>query len=79
LINEDVGRLQQLRGARMTLLPFRQAGERFLLILALTHFDQRKLRDAPSLGRLHPRRLTGLLAIVRRPRRIALPFLLLAC
>src|SRR6266550_626507 len=62
----------------MALLPFRQAGERFLLILALTHFDQRKLRDAPSLGWLHPRRLARLLAVVRRPGGVTHSFFLLA-
>src|SRR6266850_3294891 len=62
----------------MALLPFRQAGKRFLLILALAHFDQWKLRDAPSLGWLDPRRLARLLAVVRRPGGVAHSFFLLA-
>src|SRR6267378_6073688 len=64
----------------MLFLPFRQSSECFLLILPLAHLDERVLLGAhSSLGRLDARRLTLLLAVVRRPRRIPLPFLLLPC
>src|SRR5882762_10491611 len=79
LIHQHIGRLQVLCHAGMLLLPFRQSCERFLLILAAADLDQRKfLRPRARLGWLYARRLAGLLAVVRRPRRIALPFLLLA-
>src|SRR5207302_219925 len=79
LIHEHIGRLEVFRDTRVPLLPSRQAGQRFLLILACADFDQRiLLRPRSRLGRLHARWLTRLLAVVRWPRRIPLPFLLLA-
>src|ERR1041385_1650157 len=77
LIDEHVRRLQQLGDARMPLLPFRQSRERLLLVVAVTHFDQRKLRNPARLRGLHAGRLAGLLLVVRRPGRVALPFPLL--
>src|SRR5207247_5701110 len=65
----------------MLLLPFRQSSQRFLLILPATDLDQGVLRDpsaGASLGRLHARRLTRLLAVVRRPGRIPLPLFFLS-
>src|SRR6267378_192390 len=81
LIHQHVGRLEQFGDLGIAFLPFRESRQRFLLILSATDLDQRELRDPRSGARLrglHPRRLAGLLAIVRRPRRIAQPFLLLS-
>src|ERR1043166_1958503 len=77
LIDEHVCRLEELGDARMPLLPLRKSRERLLLILPVTHFDQRKLRNPARLGWLHAGRFAGLLLVVRRPGRVALPFPLL--
>src|SRR6266513_616316 len=63
---------EPLRVARVCEVKYdHKDGERFLLILAVTHFDQRELWDAPSLRWLDPRRLARLLAVVRRPGGVA--------
>src|ERR1051326_1509072 len=72
LIDEHVCRLEELGDARMPLLPLRESRERLLLILPVTHFDQRKLRNPARLRWLHAGRLAGLLLVVRWPGRVAL-------
>ena len=58
------------RGLGVPRLPAFEAGERVFFSLRAPDLDQRMLGHAPP-GRLHARRLAGLLPVMRRPRRIA--------
>src|SRR5262245_37146057 len=74
----------------MALLPALETGERVVLSAGAGDLDQGVLRCAPPwrtalgrrvatrLGRLDARRLALLLPVVRRPRRVAQPFLLVS-
>src|SRR5205814_9868984 len=70
LVDEHVSRLEALRGLGMAFLPALEPGERILLLLRPADLDHGQLA---ALGRLHARRLAGLLPIVWRPGRAALP------
>src|SRR3954463_15092936 len=72
LVDEHVGGLEMPGGLGMAFLPALETGERLLLLLRAADFDQRQFL---ALGRLHARRLPALLAVVRRPRRVALAML----
>src|SRR6185295_2618877 len=65
-------------GFGMALLPARQSGERLGFAFRAPDLDQRMRRGA-ALGGLHPWGLAGLLPVMRRPRRVAFPFALVAC
>ena len=68
-IDEHVGGREVRGRVGMTGLPALQPGERILLALRAADLDQRMLRGTPA-GRLHARRLAGLLLVLRRPRRV---------
>ena len=69
-VDEHIGGLQMRSGFWMPRLPSLHAGERVRLPAGAGDLDQRML-GRPAARRLDPRRFAFLLAIVRRPRRIA--------
>ena len=76
-VDQHVGRLQVRRRIGMTRAPSLETRERIVFLFRAADFDQRMLRHA-TRRRLDARGFVGLLLVVRRPRRIAEAFLLVA-
>ena len=74
-IDEDVRGLEVRGRLWMARLPFLETAKRIFLLRRPGDLDERFCR-LPSPGRLHTRRLTRLLSVMRGPRRItqAFPF-----
>src|SRR5687767_6075666 len=86
-VDQHVAWLEVRGDVGVTSLPALQAGQRLVLAGRARDLDQRSLRHAAAGGsrcplapprRLHARWLAGLLSVLRRPRRIALPLSLVA-
>ena len=74
-IHQHIGRREVSRRLGVALAPTLHARDRIVFLLRAPDFDQRVLRH-PALRGLDSRRLAFLLAVVRRPRRVAEPFAL---
>jgi hypothetical protein len=69
-VHEHVGRLQMCGGLRVARAPAFESGQRLLLAIGASDLDQRV--DGYAAARwLDAGRLAGLLAVLRRPWRVA--------